>query len=92
LPTTQQELLGLKSDLKVGTEIYTQILNNIQELDIIRAGNVRIIDDAAVNVEAPIQPKKTLIAVIASLLGEFLGVVFVLEGASLNRGIENRMT
>jgi tyrosine-protein kinase Etk/Wzc len=92
LPETQQELLGLKRDLEVGTAIYTQMLNNIQELDIVRAGtvgNVRIIDDAAVNIEAPVKPKKALIAVIATLLGGFLGVAIVLVRAALNRGVEN---
>lgn len=92
LPVTQQELLGLKRDLEVGTEIYTQMLNNIQELDIVRAGtvgNVRIVDDAAVNVEEPVKPKKALIAVIATLLGGFLGVAVVLVRAALNRGVEN---
>jgi len=92
LPETQQELLGLKRDLEVGTEIYTQMLNNIQELDIVRAGtvgNVRIIDDAAVNIEEPVKPKKVLIVVIATLLGGFLGVALVLVRAALNRGIES---
>ncbi|AKH67859.1 capsular exopolysaccharide biosynthesis protein [Spongiibacter sp. IMCC21906] len=92
LPETQQELIGLKRDLEVGTEIYTQMLNNIQELDIVRAGtvgNVRIVDDAAVNIEEPVKPKKALIAVIATLLGGFLGVALVLVRAALNRGIEN---
>jgi tyrosine-protein kinase Etk/Wzc len=92
LPETQQELLGLKRDLEVGTEIYTQMLNNIQELDIVRAGtvgNVRIVDDAAVDVEEPVKPKKALIAVIATLLGGFLGVALVLVRAALNRGVEN---
>ena len=92
LPETQQELLGLKRDLEVGTEIYTQMLNNIQELDIVRAGtvgNVRIVDDAAVDVEEPVKPKKALIAVIATLLGGFLGVAIVLVKAALNRGVEN---
>jgi tyrosine-protein kinase Etk/Wzc len=92
LPETQQELLGLKRDLEVGTEIYTQMLNNIQELDIVRAGtvgNVRIIDDAAVNIEEPVKPKKRIIVIIATLLGGFLGVALVLVRAALNRGIEN---
>ncbi len=92
LPSTQQELLGLKRDLEVGTEIYTQLLNSIQELDIIRAGtvgNVRIIDDAAVDVEEPVKPKKALIVVMAALLGGFLAVTFVLIRAALNRGVEN---
>lgn len=92
LPGTQQELLGLKRDLEVGTEIYTQLLNNIQELDIVRAGtvgNVRIVDDAAVNVEEPVKPKKPLIVVIATLLGGFLSVALVLVRSALNRGVEN---
>lgn len=92
LPETQQELLGLKRDLEVGTEIYTQMLNNIQELDIVRAGtvgNVRIIDDAAVNIEEPVKPKQLLIVVIATLLGGFLGIAAVLVRAALNRGVEN---
>ena len=92
LPETQQELLGLKRDLEVGTEIYTQMLNNIQELDIVRAGtvgNVRIIDDAVVNIETPVKPQKTLIAIIATLFGGFLGVTLVLIQSMLNRGITN---
>ncbi|CAA0118144.1 polysaccharide biosynthesis tyrosine autokinase [Zhongshania aliphaticivorans] len=92
LPETQQELLGLKRDLEVGTEIYTQMLNNIQELDIVRAGtigNVRIVDDAAVNIEEPVKPKRLLIAIIATLLGCFIGIAIALVRAALNRGVEN---
>ncbi|MEE2651328.1 MAG: polysaccharide biosynthesis tyrosine autokinase [Pseudomonadota bacterium] len=92
LPGTQQELLGLKRDLEVGTEIYTQLLNNIQELDIVRAGtvgNVRIVDEAAVNVEEPVKPKKTLIVIAITLLGGFLSVALVLVRSALNRGVEN---
>ncbi|GAB3376516.1 polysaccharide biosynthesis tyrosine autokinase [Spongiibacter taiwanensis] len=92
LPETQQELLGLKRDVEVGTEIYTQMLNNIQELDIVRAGtvgNVRIVDEAAVNISDPVKPKKALIVVIATMLGGFIAVALVLVRAALNRGIEN---
>lgn len=92
LPSTQQELLGLKRDLEVGTEIYTQMLNNIQELDIVRAGtvgNVRIVDSAAVNVEVPVKPKKQLIVIISTLLGGFLSVAIVLVRAAMNKGVEN---
>jgi tyrosine-protein kinase Etk/Wzc len=92
LPETQQELLGLKRNLEVGTEIYTQMLNNIQELDIVRAGtvgNVRIVDDAVVNLSAPVKPRKPIIVAAATLFGGFLGVAIVLVRAALNRGIEN---
>ena len=92
LPQTQQDVLSLRRDLEVGTEIYTQMLNNIQELDIVRAGtvgNVRIVDEAVVNTQNPVKPKKALIVVIATLLGGFIGVAYVLIRNALNRGVEN---
>ncbi|WP_185265698.1 polysaccharide biosynthesis tyrosine autokinase [Halopseudomonas xiamenensis] len=92
LPETQQELLRLTRDVQVSTEIYTQMLNKSQELDVMRAGtvgNVRIIDDAAVDTGAPVKPRKALIVVLATLLGGMLGVAIALLRHALNRGIEN---
>lgn len=92
LPTTQQELLSLTRDLKVSTEIYTQLLNKSQELDVMRAGtvgNVRLVDTADVDLRNPVKPKKALIVLIATLLGAFLAIVYVLFRKSLNRGVEN---
>lgn len=92
LPETQQELLRLARDVQVSTEIYTQMLNKSQELDVMRAGtvgNVRIIDEAVVNTGAPVKPKKALIVVLATLLGGMLGVAIALLRHALNRGIEN---
>ncbi len=92
LPTTQQELLSLTRDLKVSTEIYTQLLNKYQELDVMRAGtvgNVRLIDTADVDVRNPIRPQKALIVVIATLLGAFVAIALVLFRKALNRGVSN---
>ncbi|GGI96973.1 polysaccharide biosynthesis tyrosine autokinase [Halopseudomonas pertucinogena] len=92
LPETQQELLRLTRDVQVSTEIYTQMLNKSQELDVMRAGtvgNVRIIDEAAVDTSAPVKPKKPLIVVLATLLGAMLGVAIALLRHALNRGVEN---
>ena len=92
LPTTQQELLSLTRDLKVSTEIYTQLLNKYQELDVMRAGtvgNVRLIDTADVDLRNPIRPQKALIVVIATLLGAFVAIALVLFRKALNRGISN---
>lgn len=92
LPSTQQELLSLTRDLKVSTEIYTQLLNKSQELDVMRAGtvgNVRLIDTADVDLRYPVKPKKTLIVLIATLLGALLAVALVLFRKALNRGVEN---
>ncbi|MDT4831462.1 Tyrosine-protein kinase wzc [compost metagenome] len=77
--------------MQVGTEIYTQLLNKSQELDVMRAGtvgNVRVIDTADVDVTKPVKPKKPLIVLIATLLGGFLAVALVLVRSALNRGIE----
>lgn len=92
LPTTQQELFSLTRDLKVSTEIYTQLLNKAQELDVMRAGtvgNVRLIDTADVDLASPVKPKKTLIVLIATMLGAFLAIGYVLFRKALNRGVEN---
>ena len=92
LPTTQQELLSLTRDLKVSTEIYTQLLNKAQELDVMRAGtvgNVRLIDTSDVDLQNPVKPKKALIILIATFLGAFIGICWVLFRKALNRGVEN---
>lgn len=92
LPETQQKLVRLRRDLEVGNKIYLQMLSNIQQLDIARAGtvgNVRVVDEAVVNTANPVRPKRALIAVMALLLGGMLGTAIVLARAMLNRGIEN---
>ncbi|WP_137807639.1 polysaccharide biosynthesis tyrosine autokinase [Pseudomonas sp. G(2018)] len=91
LPATQQELLNLTRDVEVATQIYTQLLNKSQELDIVRAGavgNARLIDVADVDKTNPIKPRKALIVVIATFLGGFVGVALVLVRKSLSRGLE----
>lgn len=83
-------MLRLTRDVQVGQEIYVHLLNKVQELNILKAGtvgNVRIIDDAAVQID-PVKPKKSLVVVIATLLGGMLSVALVLVRAAFNRGIE----
>jgi tyrosine-protein kinase Etk/Wzc len=92
LPETQQELLRLARDMQVTTEIYTQLLNKTQELDIVRAGtvgNVRVIDSADANIEKPVKPKKPLIVLIATLLGGVIAIAYVLIRKAMNRGVED---
>ncbi|NBA98224.1 polysaccharide biosynthesis tyrosine autokinase [Pseudomonas sp. R5(2019)] len=92
LPSTQQELLSLTRDVQVGTEIYTQLLNKSQELDVMRAGtvgNVRLIDVADADQSKPVKPKKALIVVIATLLGVLIAVAIVLLRKALNKGLES---
>ncbi|HAH1156587.1 TPA: polysaccharide biosynthesis tyrosine autokinase [Escherichia coli] len=90
LPKVQQDVLSLTRDVQVGQEIYLQLLNKVQELNILKAGtvgNVRIIDHAAVQIK-PVKPKKALVVVIATLLGGMLSVALVLIRAAFNRGVE----
>lgn len=91
LPKTQQEILRLTRDVQVGQEIFVQLLNKQQELNIMKAstiGNVRIIDDAAVETRA-VKPKKPLIVVLATLLGGMLSVGLILVRAAFHRGVES---
>ncbi|MGJ7514265.1 polysaccharide biosynthesis tyrosine autokinase [Pseudomonas baetica] len=91
LPATQQELLNLTRDVEVASQIYTQLLNKSQELDIVRAGavgNVRLVDTADVDMTSPVKPRKALIVLIATFLGAFVGVALVLLRKSLSRGLE----
>ncbi|WP_249675124.1 polysaccharide biosynthesis tyrosine autokinase [Pseudomonas abieticivorans] len=92
LPETQKELMSLTRDVKVSSEIYTQLLNKSQELDVMRAGavgNVRLIDSADADMTKPVKPKKLLIILIATFLGAFISVALVLIRKSLNRGVES---
>ncbi|MFJ4194356.1 polysaccharide biosynthesis tyrosine autokinase [Pseudomonas sp. NPDC089534] len=91
LPATQQELLNLTRDVEVASQIYTQLLNKAQELDIVRAGavgNVRLVDPADVDMTSPIKPRKALIVLIATFFGAFVGVALVLVRKSMSRGLE----
>lgn len=91
LPETQQELLRYARDVEVATQIYTQLHNRAQELEVARAGtvgNVRIID-TAVTSGAPVKPKKSLIVLIAAFLGAAAAIGFVLLRRAFNRGIES---
>lgn len=91
LPKTQREVLRMTRDVEVNQQIYIQLLNKVQELNIVKAGtvgNVRILDDAQ-SYTHPVKPKKSLIAVLATLLGGMLSVALVLVKAALHRGVEN---
>ncbi|WP_256383782.1 polysaccharide biosynthesis tyrosine autokinase [Photobacterium toruni] len=91
LPKTQRAVLRLTRDVQVNQQIYVQLLNKVQELNIVKAstvGNVRILDNAQAYSQA-VKPKKSLIVVLATLLGGMLSVAIVLLRAALHRGVEN---
>lgn len=90
LPETQQKILRLMRDVEVSQQIYLQLLNRIQELNIAKAstvGSVRILDSAQATF-GPVAPQKPVIIAISFLLGTFASITFVLLRAMLNKGIE----
>jgi tyrosine-protein kinase Etk/Wzc len=92
LPATQQELLRLNRDMQVTSQTYTLLLDKSQEQDILRAGsigNVRIIDNADVNVEEPVKPMRKIIVLVAALIGLLLAVATVFVRQAFYRGVDN---
>lgn len=91
MPKMQREILRMTRDVEVNQQIYVELLNKVQELNIVKAGtvgNVRILD-AAQSFANPIAPRKKLIVVLATLLGGLLSVSFVFVRAAFHRGVEN---
>ncbi|WP_087020383.1 polysaccharide biosynthesis tyrosine autokinase [Thaumasiovibrio subtropicus] len=91
LPKTQREVLRLTRDVEVNQQIYVQLLNKVQELNIVKAstvGNVRILDEAEAYTYA-VKPKKPLIVILSTMFGGILGVAIALLKAAFHRGIES---
>ncbi|WP_412851421.1 polysaccharide biosynthesis tyrosine autokinase [Ectothiorhodospira shaposhnikovii] len=85
LPVAQQTLLSLQREAKAATEIYVNLLNTAQELQIAQAGivgSVRVID-SAVPMAIPVGRGSGSIITIAALLGLMLGAAaaFLLHAA-----------
>ena len=90
LPTTQQDVLKLQQDVEINNQLYTSVLNNIQQLRVVRAseiGNVRIVDPAYIH-EKPAKPNRKVI-VLAGLGGGFgfAWILVLLLHRLRNRGV-----
>ncbi|PTB20571.1 tyrosine protein kinase [Trinickia symbiotica] len=80
LPDVERQAVGLMRDVQVNTELYTGLLNNAQQLRVIKAGKtgtVRLVDDAAAP-ELPVEPKAPLVIGVSLIAGVVLGVVVAL--------------
>lgn len=76
LPLIEQELGRLARDVKVATDVYSNVLRTAQELSVIsveQADNVRLAD-APVIPRTPVNPRSTTV-VLASALGLLLGLL-----------------
>ena len=93
MPLTQQEVMRLQEEVAVNNEVYTNMLNNIQQLRVVRAGevgNVRIVDYAQVE---PIQskPKKFNILVCSVAATLMLGILLVFLRRMLRNGVRSSL-
>ncbi|ENO90858.1 capsular exopolysaccharide family protein [Thauera sp. 28] len=94
LPETQQVALQLRRDVEVATALYTNLLNNAQQLRVARAGtvgDVRIID-AAVTGLFPVEPRKALILALSGVLGLLAGLGTVWAIRALRVVVEDPQT
>jgi tyrosine-protein kinase Etk/Wzc len=76
LPNTEQNALRLLRDVRVNTELYTNMLNSAQQLNIVRAGqmgNVRVVDWAMTSAK-PVKPRKMVVAGMSLMVGLVLGL------------------
>ena len=91
LPNTQQEVLRLTNEVDMSKIMYTTMLNNIQQLKLVSAGevgSVRIIDFAE-EVSTPTKPKKSLIVCIALFLGFLLGTCIATLKSKFSKGVRD---
>ena len=91
LPTTQQEVLKLTNEVDMSKIMYTTMLNNIQQLKLVSAGevgSVRIIDFAE-EVSKPVKPKKGMIVCVALFIGLLLGIAIFSIKSKLSNGVRD---
>ena len=93
MPLTQQEVLSLQEEVAVNNAQYTSMLNNIQQLRVVRAGevgNVRIVDYAQME-RKPSKPNKKLI--FAGCVGGFflLGALLIYLLQMTKRGVRSSL-
>jgi tyrosine-protein kinase Etk/Wzc len=91
LPQTQQEIVRLTRDAQVKAEMYTSLLNTIQQLQSTlagSAGNSRVVDYALPAYD-PIAPKKKILLILFLFIGSVVGVGLTVLRRMLQRGIED---
>lgn len=91
LPTTQQEVLKLTNEVEQSKILYTTMLNNIQQLRPVSAGevgSVRIVDFAEKALR-PTKPKPKLIVAVALFLGFLFGTLIISLKTKFSSGVKS---
>ncbi len=91
LPDLEQSSLRLTRDLQVANDTYINVVNNVQRLQLVKAGKVgtvRQIDYANIP-EEPVKPRKAMVLALAAMIGLMLGVVVAFVRDGLFGGLTN---
>jgi tyrosine-protein kinase Etk/Wzc len=91
LPDLEQSSLRLTRDLQVANDTYVSVVNNVQRLQLVKAGKVgtvRQIDYANIP-EEPVKPRKAMVLALAAMIGLMLGVVAAFLRDGLFGGLTN---
>jgi tyrosine-protein kinase Etk/Wzc len=90
-PDLQQEVARSEMQVKVDAALYTALLNNAQQLELVKAGKVgtvRLIDTPAIP-EDPVFPKKSIVVVLFALFGLLSGLAYAFVRNTVMRGVKN---
>ncbi|GBH28225.1 polysaccharide biosynthesis tyrosine autokinase [Burkholderia vietnamiensis] len=90
LPNTEQSALRLLRDVRVNTQLYTNLLDSAQQLRILKAGqvgSVRVVDYAVAQ-DLPVKPKRLFVIAAALVLGVVAGVAVAFLRKTLLGGVE----
>jgi tyrosine-protein kinase Etk/Wzc len=89
MPATEQGALRLQRDVRISTDMYSALRNNIETMHLIKAGRVPSVEllDRAVVPQRPVKPVKALVLVIAAGAGLFLGIVFAFARDYFSKGV-----
>nr|WP_315597750.1 polysaccharide biosynthesis tyrosine autokinase [uncultured Cupriavidus sp.] len=89
LPDVEQNVVRLMRDVKVNTELYQSLLNDVQQLRLVKAskvGTARLIDNADVPIK-PVRPNRGLIAGTSTALAIIMGLLVVAVRRMLDGGV-----
>ncbi|MET0265280.1 MAG: GNVR domain-containing protein, partial [Duganella sp.] len=91
LPRIEQEQARLARDVKVGTDLYTELLNTAQQLRLMAVGSIGTVRmvDMPVAPERPIAPNRPLIVMLGLVSGLFLGALLALGLRAMRGAIDD---
>jgi len=90
LPRIEQEQARLERDVKVSTNLYTELLNTAQQLRLMAVGSIGTVRmvDMPVAPENTLKPNRPLIVMLGMVSGVFLGALLALAWRAVRGGID----